>query len=257
MLNIDLTGKVALVVGGSRGIGASITECLCRAGATTVFTHTGNPEYAERVAELVEGLRDGPGSVKAVALDALDPSKATALVDDAVAEYGKLDMLVTNVGQNIERKAQDLTDEQWHQGIEINLSSAFYAIRPALVHMLKAKYGRMILVGSSAAYNGGGGAIEYAAAKAGIDGMMMYLSKTYARQGVLTNVIHPAVIETDLLKNRYPSEEDKKKLISQIPAGRLGKPEDIAGLVAYLGSAWGDYICGQRFLVDGGRTLFR
>ncbi len=86
--------------------------------------------------------------------------------------------------------------------------------------------------------------------------MMMYLSKTYTRQGILTNVVHPAVIETDLLKERYPTDSDKAKLIAQIPAGRLGQPEDIGALVAYLASTWADYICGQKFLVDGGRTLF-
>ena len=257
MLNIDLKDKVALVIGGSRGIGASITECLCDAGAATIFTHTGNPEYAVRVDGLVKGLEDAPGSVKAVALDALNPSKTTSLVDSIAAEFGKIEILVTNVGQNIERRAEELTDDQWHYGIEMNLSSSFYAVRPVLCHMLRAKSGRIILIGSSAADNGGGGAIEYAAGKAGIDGMMMYLSKTYTREGILTNVIHPAVIETDLLKNRYSKVEDKNKLIAQIPAGRLGKPEDIAGLVVFLASSWGDYICGQKFLVDGGRTLFK
>ena len=256
MLKIELKDKVALVIGGSRGIGASITECLCNAGATTIFTHTGNPKYEERIDTLVKSLENASGVVRGIALDALDSLKSASLVDDIVTEFGKIDILVTNVGQNIERRAEDVTDEQWHQGIEMNLSSAFYAVRPVLRHMLKAKYGRIILIGSSAADNGGGGAIDYAAAKAGIDGMMMYLSKTYSKLGILTNVIHPAVIETDLLKLRYSKEEDKKKLIAQIPVGRLGKPKDIAGLVAYLASPWGDYICGQKFLVDGGRTLF-
>ena len=257
MLNIDLKDKVALVVGGSRGIGASITECLCNAGANTIFTHTGNPKYKERVKALVKGFEDASGSVAEKALDALDSSSATSLLNDIVGEYGRIDILVTNVGQNIERRAENVTDEQWYRGLEINLSSAFYAVRASLKHMLKSKYGRIILIGSSAAYNGGGGAIDYAAAKAGIDGMMMYLSKTYTREGILTNVVHPAVIETDLLKERYPTKDDKAKLIAQIPAGRLGQPKDIAGLVAYLASSWGDYICGQSILVDGGRTFFR
>ena len=256
MLRIELKDKVALVIGGSRGIGASITEGLCNAGATVIFTHTGNPKYEERIDALVKNLENASGEVKGVALDAIDSLKAASLVDDIVTEFGKIDILVTNVGQNVECSAEDVTDDQWHYGIEMNLSSSFYSIRPALRHMIKAKYGRIILIGSSAADNGGGGAIDYAAAKAGIDGMMMYLSKTYTRLGILTNVIHPAVIETDLLKLRYSKEEDKKKLIAQIPVGRLGKPEDIAGLVAYLASPWGDYICGQKFLVDGGRTLF-
>ena len=257
MLNIDLTNQIALVIGGSRGIGASITQCLCNAGAITIFTHTGNPQYAESVDGLVKALEDACGSVKAVALDAIDSSKADSLVDKIVTEHGKIDILVTNVGQNVERRAEDVTDDQWHQGIEINLSSAFYAIRPALRHMLKAQYGRIILVGSSAVYNGGGGDIDYAAAKAGLTGMMMYLCKEYARKGILTNIIHPCLIATDLLKQRYSDEESVKKLISQVPVGRLGKPEDIAGLVVYLASSWGDFICGQSILIDGGRTLFR
>jgi NAD(P)-dependent dehydrogenase (short-subunit alcohol dehydrogenase family) len=87
--------------------------------------------------------------------------------------------------------------------------------------------------------------------------MLTYLCRTYARKGIMTNIVHPAVIETDLLKQRYPDEESKRKLAAQIPAGRLGQPRDIAGMVAYLASDWGDYICGQEILLDGGRTLFR
>ena len=256
MLSIDLKGKVVLVIGGSRGIGASITECLCIAGATTIFTHTGNPKYTQRINELIKKCNASDGSAKDVVLDALNSRKTQELTDSIVTEYGKLGALIVNVGQNQACRAEELSDEDWSHFIELNLSSAFYAVRASLKHMLKEKYGRIILIGSSAADNGGGGAIDYASAKAGIDGMMMYLSNTYTRQGIHTNVVHPAVIETDLLKERYPTEKDKAKLIAQIPAGRLGEPEDIAGLVTYLVSSWGDYICGQKFLIDGGRTLF-
>ncbi|MBU4285933.1 MAG: SDR family oxidoreductase, partial [Verrucomicrobia bacterium] len=124
-------------------------------------------------------------------------------------------------------------------------------------HMWPRRYGRIIFIGSSAVRNGGGGAIDYAAGKAGLEGMMMYLAKTYARSGILCNMVHPAVIDTDLLRVRYPGEADRQKLVAQIPAGRLGQPEDIAGITAYLASKWGDYICGQSIMVDGGRTLFR
>ena len=98
--------------------------------------------------------------------------------------------------------------------------------------------------------------MDYAAAKAGLTGLMTYLCKTHARKGILTNIVHPCVIETDLLRDRYPDEAARVRLAAGIPAGRLGKPDDIAGLVAYLASPWGDYICGQAILVDGGRTLF-
>jgi len=257
MLTIDLTDKVALVLGGSRGIGAAITECLCKAGAKTVFTHTGNPDHKDKVAALIRRIKDNGGFVRDDVLDARDSSKTTALADRIVKEFGRLDILVVNVGQNIERKAEDLSDEEWRKGIAINLDTAFYGVRAALRHMVQRKYGRIIFIGSSAVHNGGGGAIDYAAGKAGLEGMMMYLAKTYARSGILCNTVHPAVIDTDLLRTRYASEAERQKLVAQIPAGRLGRPEDIAGMAAFLASSWGDYICGQSILVDGGRTLFR
>ena len=256
MLAIDLTGKVVLVVGGSRGIGAGIVESLCRAGATTIFTHTGNSQHNDQVEDLLVRMKNTNGSAKAAALDARDDTKTTELVNQIVREHKKIDSLVVNVGQNTERKAKDLSCSQWDQCIELNLSAAFYAVRSVLKHMVEAGYGRIILIGSSASYNGGGGAIDYAAAKAGLSGMMMYLCKEYSRKGILTNIVAPSLIGTDLLQERYSDTESIEKLISQIPAGRLGKPEDIANLVAYLASPWGDFICGQSILVDGGRTLW-
>lgn len=256
MLTIDLKDKVALVIGGSRGIGAGITRTLCRAGATTVFTHTGNPKHEKRVAGLMREIKKEGGTVRAEVLDACDSARTTELAQRVIADHGRIDTLVCNVGQNLARPVENATDEEWRKFMEINLSSAFYAVRAVVPHMLKAQYGRIILIGSSAVYDGGGGAVDYAAGKAGLVGMMAYLARNYTRKGILTNVIHPCVIETDLLKERYDTEEKKKKLIEQVPAGRLGQPEDIAGLVAFLASSWGDFICGQTILVDGGRTLF-
>jgi len=256
MLTIDLQGRVALVTGGTRGIGRAITECLCRAGATTVCTHTGDPQYAENVQALIADLRNDGSKVEAVPLDACDPSATTALVEKIVHGHGKIDILVHNVGRNVARLAEEVTDEDWQKFLDINLTSGFYAVRAVLPHMVEAQHGRVILIGSSAVYSGGGGGIDYAAAKSGLAGMMMYLCKEYSRKGILTNTVHPCVIETDLLRERYPDEAAKQGLISQVPAGRLGKPSDIAGLVAYLASEWGDFICGQSILVDGGRTLF-
>lgn len=254
MLTIDLSDKVALVVGGSRGIGEGITECLCRAGATTAFTHTGR--HAEHAQGLVSRLSAAGHQVRAEAVDACDPEATTALVQEMVARHGRLDVLVQNAGRNAAGDAAELTDEGWRQGIDINLTSAFYAARAALPHMVAAGSGRIVLVGSSAARDGGGGAIDYAAAKAGLTGIMTYLCRTYGRKGIRTNIVHPCVIETDLLRERYPDDEAKQSLIAQIPVGRLGRPEDVAGLVAYLASPWGDYITGQEILLDGGRTTY-
>lgn len=256
MLNIDLTGKTALVIGGSRGIGAAITETLCKAGAAVIFTHTGNPRNSEGISNLVDRIKSSGGNVTQAPVNAVDSKGTKELVDKIVKDHGKVDILVHNVGKNPARPAEGIPDEEWSELIDLNLTSAFYAVRAVLPHMIKAAYGRIVLIGSSAAYNGGGGAIDYAAAKSGLNGMMLYLCKEYARRGILTNVVHPAVIETDLLKERYSDEEALKKLVSGIPAGRLGQPNDIAGMVAYLASPWGDYICGQSILLDGGRTLF-
>ncbi|HUT74632.1 MAG TPA: SDR family NAD(P)-dependent oxidoreductase [Armatimonadota bacterium] len=257
MLAIDLCGRTALVTGGSRGIGAAVSEALCAAGAVVVFTHTGSPAHQGQREELLARIRKQGGSAEAVALDACDAGGTAALVQEVVERHGALDVLVCNVGRNLPRPAESVSDAEWMASIDINLTCAFYAVRAVLPHMVKAGRGRIILIGSSAAYDGGGGAIDYAAAKAGLNGMMLYLVKNYARRGIVTNTIHPCVIETDLLRERYSSAEAVRELVSQIPVGRLGKPEDIGGLVAYLASPWGDYVCGQSILVDGGRTLGR
>lgn len=256
MFTIDLKDKVALVLGGSRGIGASITEILARAGASVYFTHTGNTKHAGRVRDLVTlTSREGIKAVD-VAIDALDSKSTEDLVKRTVSEKGKLDILVCNVGRNIARLPKDISDQDWKYIININLTSTFYGVRAALKPMEKAGYGKIILIGSSAIYDGGGGSLDYAAAKAGLIGMMTYLCRTYLKKGIRTNIIHPCVIETDLLKERYSDIESKQKLISQIPVGRIGKPEDISALTVFLASEFGDYICGQEILADGGRTLY-
>jgi 3-oxoacyl-[acyl-carrier protein] reductase len=256
MLEIDLSGRTALVVGGSRGIGASIVEHFCRAGAFTVFTYTGNPAYAAQVAALVAAAGRAGGAARAEVVDARSGPDMRALADRIAAERGALDILVCNAGMNTARPAEALTDEQWEEALALNLNTAYYGVRASLPHMAAKGHGRIILIGSSAVVDGGGGAIDYAAAKAGMTGMMTYLCRNYLKKGVLTNIVHPCVIETDLLKQRYAAPAAKQGLVAQVPVGRLGRPEDIAGLVAFLASSWGDFICGQEIMADGGRTIF-
>jgi len=256
MLKIDLTKRVALVLGGSRGIGAGIVETLGQAGACVVFTHRGEPRRTPELDEFLARIRRSGTEVKAISADACDSEATAGAVQQSVAAYGRIDHLVCVVGQTLKQPAQETSDEKWHRFLDINLGSAFYAVRSVLPHMLTAGYGRIILIGSSAVYDGGGGAIEYSAAKAGLVGMAAHLTRCCTRRGILTNVIHPCVIDTDLLRERYGDPESKKRLISQVPAGRLGTTADIANLVAFLLSPMGDFICNQSILVDGGRTLF-
>ena len=256
MLSIDLSGRTVLVLGGSRGIGEGITRLLARAGARVVFTHTGNPAHAGHLAGLLAEVRAEGGWARAEGLNALDCGATAALADRVAAEHGRLDALVCNVGRNEAQPAEQESEGDWRAMLELNLSTAFYGVRAVLPHMLRAGYGRILLIGSSAVLDGGGGAIDYAAAKAGLVGMMSYLCRAYARHGIIANVLHPAVIATDLLNVRYGEPEARRKLVASVPVGRLGKPEDVAALAAYLLSPWGDFVCGQAILVDGGRTLF-
>ncbi|HNX25993.1 MAG TPA: SDR family NAD(P)-dependent oxidoreductase [Phycisphaerae bacterium] len=257
MITIDLTGKVALVIGGSRGIGAGIVKTFADAGAAVAFTHTGNPAYAAQLGALLDEQRADGHLVTAFACDAQNSKETQNVVDQVLKLYGKIDILVANVGKNIARSVEATTDEDWIQSVDINLSSTFYAVRAVIRPMLDAGGGRIFLIGSSAAFDGGGGSLDYAAMKAALAGMMRYLMKNYSSKKILTNVIHPCVIETDLLKVRYSDSEKKKQLISQVPVGRLGTPDDIGRLAAFLASDFGDFICGQEILVDGGRTFFR
>jgi NAD(P)-dependent dehydrogenase (short-subunit alcohol dehydrogenase family) len=257
MLSIDLSDTVVLIVGGSRGIGAGLVRVFARAGAKTVFTHTGNPHHADRLDNLLSELEAEGHAVEAIVADACRPEATDSVVAQIVKQHGRLDTVVANVGQNLVRPAEATTTESWQGMLDVNLSSAFFAVRAALPTMLDAHRGCLVLIGSSAVFDGGGGAIDYAAAKAGLVGMMRYLARTYARHGIRTNVIHPAVIETDLLRERYSDAHKKQMLVEQVPLGRLGQPSDVAGLAAFLASPWGEFICGQEILVDGGRTFYR
>ncbi len=256
MMSIDLRGRVALVVGGSRGIGGGITEALCQCGASVVFTHTGNPRHSERLAEFAAELSRLPGRAVPVVADASSASDTNRAVRTVMERFGRIDHVVCNAGQNQRRPVEEVTDASWRHFIDVNLSSAFYAVRAAIPHMLQAGYGRIVLIGSSVVYDGGGGAIDYAAAKSALQGMMTFLMRNYARQGIVTNLIHPCVIDTDLFRERYADEASRQKVVSDIPAGRLGTPQDIACLVSFLLSPLGEFIAGQSILVDGGRTMF-
>jgi len=256
MLKIDLSGRTALVLGGSRGIGAGIVDTLASCGATTVFTHSGNPIHEKRVKAFLDKLQIREAEVWGIAANATDSIQTERAVQSVLTRTGRIDILVCNVGRNEAREISKISDEEWRVFLDLNLSSAFYGVRSVLKIMEKQRYGRIILIGSSAVYDGGGGALDYAAAKAALSGMLKYLCRLYTRKGILTNIIHPCVIETDLLKERYNDNNLRQKLIDQIPVGRLGQPSDIAGLTAFLVSHCGDYICGQEILVDGGRTMY-
>lgn len=257
MLTIDLTGRKALVTGGARGIGAGIVGVLAECGASVAFTHLGSERGTEAAEQLVAELTEAGKQVLRFVAAADDMEAMNHVASEAGEKMGGLDIVVPNVGKNWVESVEDLDLEGWQRGLNLNLTVSFIAIKAALPWLLEAERADIVLIGSSAVVDGGGGVAHYAAAKAGLEGLMRALMRELPRKGIRINTVHPCVVDTDLLRERYDDEEKRAQLMAQVPVGRLAKPEDIGSLVAYLCSDLGSFICGQSILVDGGRTIWR
>ena len=257
MVTIDLTGRKALVTGGARGIGAGTVRVLAACGARVSFTYSGSERGARAARELVTDLTEQGHAVFDFVAPAQDMAAMERVVAEAANEMHGLDIVVPNVGANWVAPIEQLELEAWQEGLEINLTTAFIGVKLAMPWLLEAERGDVVIIGSSAAYDGGGGSVHYAAAKAGLTGLMYGLMREVPQRGVHVNLVHPCVVDTDLLRERYDTEEKRDGLAGQVPVGRLAKPDDIAYLVAFLCSELGGFICGQSILVDGGRTLWR
>ena len=256
-MEIDLQGRKALVTGGSRGIGAGIVRALADCGASVAFTYLGSERGRQAADRLVAELTQQGRSVLPLVADAQDLAAMSQVVSESAGAMGGLDLLVPNVGANWEAPIEVLELDEWQHALDLNLTTAFVAIKVAHPWLLEADRSDIVIIGSSAIADGGGGGVHYAAAKAGLEGLMRALMREVPRRGVHVNVVHPCVVDTDLLRQRYDSEEKRARLAGQVPVGRLSKPEDIGALVAFLCSDLGAFICGQAILVDGGRTLWR
>jgi 3-oxoacyl-[acyl-carrier protein] reductase len=257
MIAIDLTGRRALVTGGARGIGAGIVRVLAEAGASVAFTYLGSESGRQAAQQLVDelaGVAGGVFSIIAAGQDMAAMSHATA---EAVGRMGGLDIVVPNVGLTWVAPLEVLDLEGWQQALDVNLTASFIAVKVALPWLRAAPRADVVLIGSSAVIDGGGGGAHYAAAKAGLDGMMRALMRELPAEGIHINMVHPCVVDTDLLRDRYDDEEKRARLAAQVPLGRLARPEEVGYLVAYLCSELGSFICGQSILMDGGRTLWR
>ncbi|MBN2051556.1 MAG: SDR family oxidoreductase [Spirochaetales bacterium] len=253
-MEMDFHGRTVVVTGGSRGIGAAVSLAFAEAGAQVVINHLAIPADIEGFKDLSAKINAVGGSCISVPGDITDSVFCNRLCETAVHTYGSLDILVNSAGFLKPVKPQDITDELWKQGVEVNLSAAFYLTRGALKYMTESGYGRIIFIGSAGAITGGGGSAFYSAAKAGINGLVRNLSKELAPSGITVNAVLPAIIETDMLRERAPDDEERKKYSQRIPVGRLGQPEDVAWATLFLASEHSGYICGQHIIVDGGST---
>ena len=240
-----LDGRTALVTGASGGIGDAIARRLHEAGATVVLTG--------RRAEALETLAAALGERAHVrAADLADPAAADTLVTE-VEGLGGLDVLVNNAGLTRDNLALRLKDEDWNAVLETNLLAAFRLARAALRGMMKRRFGRILNVTSIVGVTGNPGQSNYAASKAGLIGMSKSLAQEVAARGVTVNCIAPGFIETAMTDAL--GDEQRTRLLGAIPAGRLGRPDDVAAAAVYLASAEAAYVTGQTLHVNGGMAM--
>ena len=246
MITIDLTGRTALVTGGTRGIGLEIATSLSRAGAKVAIAG----RDADRATQAAAALGSG---TQGFAADLGATGDAQRLVDDVERALGSLDILVNNAGLTRDNVLVRIKDEDWDAVIDTNLRGAFAATRAAARGMMKRRWGRVINITSVVGITGNKGQANYAASKAGLIGLTKSVAKELASRNVLANAIAPGFIDTDMTKALTP--DAREQLSAQIPLGRLGTPADIAGLVAFLASEHASYITGHVFVVDGGMVM--
>lgn len=244
-MQIDLTGRAALVTGSTRGIGREIASTLAACGARVAVVGR-SLERAEAVAGELAGARG-------FAADLADPAAVRTLVENVEAAFGGVDILVNNAGLTRDNILLRLKDEDWDAVLDTNLRAAFLTIRTAARGMMKRRWGRIINITSVVGLTGNKGQANYAASKAGLIGLTKSVAKELASRNILTNAIAPGFIETDMT-GALP-EEVRQSLTSQIPLERLGTPSDIASMVAFLASDHAGYITGQVFVVDGGMVM--
>lgn len=242
--------RKALVTGSSRGIGKAIALELARRGYALAVHYAGNQAAAEATATEARAL--GASQVVVLGADLSSPQAAQKLVTEASRALGGLEVLVNNAGIARDTLLIRMKDEDWDTVIATNLSAIFHTTREAIKLMVRARWGRVINISSVVGILGNPGQANYAAAKAGLIGFTRSVAKEYATRGITVNAVAPGFIESDMTA-KLP-EQVVAEYLKQIPAGRLGKPEEVAKAVAFLASDEAAYINGQTLCVDGGMT---
>nr|WP_054951562.1 3-oxoacyl-[acyl-carrier-protein] reductase [Numidum massiliense] len=247
---MELTGKTALVTGASRGIGREIALALASAGADVVVNYAGSEEKAQAVVAEIAAL-----GRRAIALQANVAvyAEVEAMVKRVVREWGRLDILVNNAGITRDNLLVRMKEDDWDAVIATNLKGVFNGIKAVSRPMMKQRYGRIVNLSSVVGVAGNAGQANYVAAKAGVIGLTKTAARELASRGITVNAVAPGFIATDMTAQL--GEEAAEQLKGQIPLGRLGQPQDVAGVVRFLASSEAAYMTGQTLHVDGGMVM--
>lgn len=245
-----LDGKYAIVTGASRGIGRATALTLAQAGASVMINYVSNDTAAEAVRDEITASGGRAAVYKA---DISVPDQATALINAALQEFGCIDILVNNAGITRDNLLMRMKEEDWDLVLNVNLKGAFNTTKAVLKPMLKARSGRIIAISSIIGLRGNPGQANYAAAKAGLIGFVKSVAREVGSRSITVNAVAPGFIDTEM--TRGLNEAVKEKMLSEIPLGRFGQPEDVARLVSFLASDDAAYITGQVIPVDGGLAI--
>ena len=245
-----LEGKTALVTGASRGIGRAVAVALASAGAKVAVNYAGNDAAAEETKAAIEAAGGAAILVKA---DIADSEAVEKMVADTVAAFGQIDILVNNAGITRDGLLMRMKNEDFDAVINTNLKGVYYTTKAVTKLMMKKRYGRIINMASVVGLTGNAGQANYSAAKAGVIGFSKTVAKELASRGITCNMVAPGLIATDMTKDL--PEKAKEAMMTSIPLGRAGQPEDVAQAVLFLASDNASYITGQVINVDGGMVM--